>query len=46
MNDITHVLLTRVADLFTFSHVSNWNKQGGRVTLMWLAVLTSITMVL
>jgi len=23
-------------DLFTFSHGSNWNKQGGRVTLMWL----------
>ena len=46
MNDITHVLLIRVADLFTFSHVSKRNKQGGCVTLMWLAVLTTVIMVL
>jgi len=28
-----------VADLFTFSHGGNWNKQGGRATLTWLAAL-------
>jgi len=27
--------------LFTFFHGSNWNKQGGCVTLMWLAALSS-----
>ena len=28
-------------DLFTFSHGDNWNKQGGCVTLMWVAALSS-----
>jgi len=36
MNDNTHLLLIRVVDLFTFSHDSNRNKQGGCVTSMWL----------
>lgn len=29
MNDVTHVLLIRVVDLFTVSCGGNWNKQGG-----------------
>jgi len=40
-DDVTHVLLIRVVDLFTFSHSSNRNKQGGHVTLMWLATQVS-----
>jgi len=31
---VTHILLIRVVDLFTYSHGDNWNKQGGHVTLM------------
>jgi len=38
--------LFRVVDLFTFSHVGNWNKQGGHVTLMWLVALSSAISVL
>ena len=30
------ILIIRIVDLFTFSHGSNRNKQGGCVTLMWL----------
>jgi len=36
-----HSRWIRVVDLFTFSHGGNRNKQGGRVTLMWLAALSS-----
>ena len=42
MSDITHILLTRIVDLFTFSHGGNWNKQGGHVTFMWLTALSSV----
>jgi len=35
-----------VVDLFTFSHSSNRNKQGGCVTLMWLVALSSVISVL
>ena len=28
--------------MFTFSHGGNQNKQGGHVTVMWLAVLSSV----
>ena len=30
-----------IVDLFAFSLGGNWNKQGGHVTLMWLAALSS-----
>jgi len=33
-------------DLFIFSHGGNQNKQGGRVSLMWLAALSSDLVVL
>jgi len=46
MNDITHVLLIRVVDLFIFSHGGNQNKQGGCVTLMWLAAVSDVILVL
>jgi len=42
MNDITHILLIRVVDLFTFSHGCNGNKQREHVTLMWLVALSSV----
>ena len=34
--------LLRVINLFTFSHDGHQNQQGGRVTLMWLAALSSV----
>ena len=34
--------MIRVVDLFTFSHSGNQNIQGGYVTLMWLAALSSV----
>ena len=37
---VTHISQIKVIDLFTFSRGSNWNKQGGHVTLMWLAALS------
>ena len=43
--NITHVLLIRVVDLFTFSHDGNRNKQGERVTLMRLVALSSVMLV-
>jgi len=39
--DITYIWWIRIVDLFTFSHGRNRNKQGGRVTLMWLAAPSS-----
>jgi len=39
-------LLVRVVDLFTFSNGRNWNKQGGCVTLIWLASFSSTILVL
>ena len=45
-DDITHILLIRVVDLFKISHVGNRNKQRGHVTLMWLAALSSVIFVL
>jgi len=36
---VSHVLLTRVVDLCTFSHGSNPNK-GGCFSLMWLVALS------
>jgi len=41
MNNIIHILLIRVVDLFTFSHSDKWNKRGRCVTLMRLAALSS-----
>jgi len=32
--------------LFTFSYGGNWNKEGGLVTLMWLATPSSVISVL
>ena len=39
MRDVTHIQWIRLVDLFTFSHGGNWNKQGGRVTFLWLEAL-------
>ena len=41
MTSLTYGELELIVDLFTFSHGVNRNKQGGRVTLMWLAALSS-----
>jgi len=43
MISLTYSELERVV---TFSHGGNWKKQGGRVTLMWLAALSSGLVVL
>ena len=40
------MLLIRVIDLFMFFHDSNRTKQGGHVTLMWLAALSSVILVM
>ena len=39
MTSLTYGELELIVDLFTFPHGGNWNKQGGHVTLMWLAAL-------
>ena len=41
MTSLTYGELELIVDLFTFSHGGNQNKQGGRVTLVWLAALSS-----
>ena len=44
--DVTHILLIRVVDLFMFFRGGNRNKEGGHVTLMWLAALSGAISVL
>ena len=46
MNDINHLLLITVVDLFTFLYGGNWNKQGGCLTLMWVMAFSSVISVL
>jgi len=41
MTSLTYRELELIFDLFTFSHGGKWNKQGGCVTLMWIAALSS-----
>ena len=43
MNDVTHIreLELLICLHFPMQYGGNWNKQGGRVTLMWLAALLS-----
>ena len=45
-NDVTRIRLYRVIHLFTFSHGGNRNKQGGLLSLMRLAALSSFKSVL
>jgi len=46
MNDINHLLLITVVDLFIFFYGDNWNKQVGCLTLMLVMAFSSVISVL
>jgi len=43
---MTHVLLIKVFDLLIFLHGNNQSRQGGRVTLIWVAAISGAILVL